>query len=590
MTVSTAPPNPSIAVDSPADSLLRHVTVEHLAYAVLTLAALIARLIHVGGYPLAPAEATTALRAWQASQGLGPALDAGSPLLFSLQTGTFFLAGASDGLARLWPLLAATLLPWAIFGWRGWVGRREALLAATLVTFSPLVNAFARRSDGAAFVLLGLALALAGWAHLQRSDSRGWTLAAIGAGLVLIGGPASPAALIALTLVVLLSRPDFSSLPKPTLTHLVILLGVIFVGGTAFFTHVSALGLIALSWSEWLAGFSFSPSVWLWGLIRVVLDEPLLVVAGIAGIGWGWRRSVAARTFGLAALLIMLLAVWQGPYAAGTRAVAAPLLSIPAAFLFLRLFRRLDVSQPETLLYTAVFSILIVLAWLSLATYSHDAERQSLILFGVTLVIAIIMTLLFAYFIQRRVILAATTLVLLTFLALFNLATTWGMAFDTTLPRYPALYASASRPSLLTLVDTLGDLSERQRGERWALPIALVTGATRATGNTLAIIGAEDALRWYLRPARNLNVMTSIGLGNAPPLVVAPKEAAAALTERYAGQELAAFTAWNPADSATSSTQQKLTWLLFRTAPWDIPTANIVLWADAQTLTLKENP
>lgn len=589
---TTIASTPIPTTGSSSTSLVQRLTVEHLAYALLTVVALVARLIDLGAYPLAPAEAATALRAWQASQGLGPVLDAGSPLLFSLQAVTFFLAGATDGLARLWPLLATAFLPWAMYGWRRWVGRNVTLLAAALVTLSPLVNAFGRRGDGAAFVLLGLALALAGWALLQRSEARGWMLAAVGTGIVLIGGPASPPALIALALVVLFSRSDFSVLPRPALIHLVVLLAVAFVGGTAFFTHLNGLGLAALNWSEWLAAFTLSPSAWLWGLIRLVLDEPLIVVMGLTGLVFAWRRSAVVRSFGLAALVVSLLAVLQGPFAAGTRAVATLLLAVPAAFLLLALLRqgaRLlrgegELSRTELLLFAGVLQILIILAALSLFNYAHDLNQLWLIRLGVALTAIIVFIVLFAYFIGRRPTLVAAGLLAFFNLGLLALATTWGMAFDVTPPRYPALYAADSRPGLNTLINTLGDLSERKKSGRWEMPIALVTGSAVSAQESI------DTLRWYLRPARDLRIAASVSLEDAPPLVVAPKDQTLPLTERYAGMDVAPFTTWDPGESATASKQQQLTWLLFRTAPWNIPTEPFVLWADTDTLMLGENP
>ena len=142
-------------------------TIEQLAYAALIALALLIRLLNLGAQPLSPAEAETALRAWQASQGLGPTLDAGIPLLFSLETLTYFLAGASDGLARFWPYLASVGLIVVLYDWRRWFHRPAVLLAATLLTLSPLVNAFGRRGDGAALVVFALALALAGWWQLR---------------------------------------------------------------------------------------------------------------------------------------------------------------------------------------------------------------------------------------------------------------------------------------------------------------------------------------------------------------------------------------------------------------------------------------
>lgn len=583
---------PADAVPSAPASLLGQLSVEHLLYGLLTVVAIVARLILLGASPLAPTEAAAALRAWQASQGLGAVLDAGSPLLFSLQTLTFFLAGATDALARLWPLLVSAFLPWAIYGWRGWVGRPAALLAAVLVTFSPLVNAFGRRGDGAAFVLFGLALALAGWASLQKSEGRGWMLAAVGTGILLIGGPAGPAALVALTLVILFGRTDFSALPRPALIHLVVLLAVAFVGGTAFLSRLDALGLTAVNWSEWLQGFTLSLDGWLWGLARLIVDDPLTVTGGLAGLVFCWRRSAVVRSLGLAALVAALLAILQGPLATGTRAVAGLLFAVPAAFVLLALFRQVarllrgqgDVNQIELLIFAAVLQILVVLTTLSLINYAHDANRLWLIRLGVALAAVLVFIVLFAWFIGQRPTLVITALLASFNLGLLALATTWGMAFDVTPPRYAALYAANTRPGIYTLIDTVGDLSQRRQSGRWETPIALVTGSA---GQDQAVL---DTLHWYLRPARELRIVSSISLDDAPPLVVAPMNEPLPLSDLYSGMETGIITRWQPTDDAAASNQQQLRWLIFRTAPWDIPTQPFVLWTDVATLTLSDTP
>lgn len=585
-----APVTDAVAPDSV--SLISRLTVEHLLYGLLTVAAIAARLIHLGAYPLAPAEAAAALRAWQSSQGLGPVLDAGSPLLFSLQSATFFLAGATDALARLWPLLASALLPWAIYGWRGWVGRPVALLAAGLVAISPLVNAFGRRGDGAAFVLLGLALALAGWAYLQQGQQRGWMLAAIGTGVILIGGPAGPAALIALALVILFSRPDFSALPRPALIHLVVLLAVVFVGGSAFFSRLDALGLSAINWSEWLQSFTLALNRWLWGLARLILDNPLVVISGLAGLVLAWRRSAVGRAFGLAALVVALLAILQGPFAAATGAVAGLLFAVPAALFILALFRQAarllrgedGFSQFELLIFALVLQVLIVLAVLSLVNYAHSFDRLWLVRLGVALAAIVVFVVIFVYFSGRRPTLVVAGLVALFNLGLLSLATSWGMAFDLTPPRYAALYAADTRPGIYTLIDTLGELSERRHSGRWETPIALVTGSAGQDQSAL------DTLHWYLRPARDLRLAASIGLDEAPPLVVAPKSENLPLSDLYAGMDIGIITHWDPTDAATASNQQRLRWLIFGVAPWEIPTEPFVLWTDTATLTLSDTP
>lgn len=563
--------------------VLARLTVEQLAYGLLVVVALVTRSIGLGSRPLAPTEAEGALAAWQLAQGLGNATDAGTPWLLGLQTVLFFLAGGSDFLARLAPNLAAAALPLAVWGWRAWVGRGPALLAALLLTLSPLVNAFGRRADGTVFVLLGLVLALGGWGRLNGGDRTGWRWVFLGIGLILVSGPAGPAALLGLLLVVLLTHRDMpADRPQPTWTDVVPGLVLAFVGGTVFLTHIPALGLMALNWSEWLHLFTANPTAWLWGLVRLPSDEPLLVLLGTSATLWLWRRprSAAAHSLGQAGLVLMLVAVLQGPLAASTRAVAAVLLAAPAALALWRLWRsssdlrRAGMLPAEWPVFVGVLSILLVVAALALFGYAYTALRTQLLLFGLTVLVAALFVALFAYVVGRRPALLLGGVVCLVFLALYNLAAAWGLAFDATPPRYAALYAVEGRPALRDLVVTVGDLGERRQGERWSLPVTLVSGSP-----------SDATLQWYLRRAPSVRVVPAVGGAEAGPLVVAPADAEVPLSTAYAGQRFAVFSDWQPQDGTP---QQRLAWLLYRIAPWDLPTTAVVLWADGRLLTLEE--
>lgn len=579
---------------TPATSWLSRLTVEQLIYALLALIPLAIRLVDLGLRPLSPVEASTALRAWQISRGLEPALDAGIPLLLSLDVATFFLTGAADGLVRMWPLLASVAIVIALYQWRDWLGRQVALGAAVLVALSPLVNAFGRRGDGAAFVLLALAIALAGWGRLAKDDTKGWTWLAVGLGLILISGPAAPTALLALAIVLLLTwrlAPPLSPIP---VTAWVTFLAVTLLGGTIFLTHLNGLGLMALNWSEWLTAFSLAPVSWLWGLLRLLLDEPLIVLLGLAGIALLARRSVRASSknsetawaFGIAALVVALVAILQGPYAAGSRVIAALMFAVPAAAFLLWLFRRLVKPPPdiggieggkrfnaEMILYMIVFAALIILGVLALISYSHTGQLTHLWLLGATIVMALVLSLVFLFFLGWRNVLSLAMLVLVAALALFNIATAAGLAYDASPPRFPALYETDARPGVSDLVITAGDVSMRKHGYPWALPMALVTGSE-----------ADDLLQWYLRQSPELQLVEHVGLENAPPLVVAPADRALPLSERYAGQDFAILDAWDPAQG---DLLQQITWALFRVAPRNIPTENHILWADTLILSLE---
>jgi hypothetical protein len=452
-----------------------------------------------------------------------------------------------------------------------------------VLTLSPLVNAFGRRADGTAFVLLGLVLALGGWGRLYREDRSGWRWFFVGIGLVLISGSAGPAALLGLFLVAVLTHREMpAGRPQPTWADAVPALALTLVGGTVFLTHIPALGLMALNWSEWWQAFTLQPTAWLWGLVRLLSDEPLLVLLGAVATLWLWRRPqpATARSLGKAGLVLLLVAVGQGPLAAGTRAVAAVLLAVPAAVALRRFWRSgrylgaAKTLPPEWPVFVGVLSILMVVAALALFGYAYTLLRVQLFLLGLTLLVSVLFVTLFAYLAGRRPALILGGAVFLVFLSAYNLAAAWGLAFDATPPRYAALYSSESRPAVRDLVVTVGDLGERRHGERWSLPITLVSDSR-----------SDATLQWYLRRAPSVRIVPSVGSADAGPLVVAPAEAELPLSAAYTGQRFALFSDWQP---QAGDLQQRLAWLLYRIAPWDLPTADVVLWADVNLVNLTE--
>ncbi len=563
---------------SPLPAWMQRLTLEHLAYAVLLIIPLVVRLIDLGGRPLAPAEASTALRAWQLSQGHAPLLDAGIPLLFSLQTFTFWLLGASDALARLWPLLAACALIIVLLDWRPWLGRTSTLIAAILLTGSPLLNAFARRADGVAFAMLAAALMLAAWPRLQNGDRRGWGLLLGAAALALISGQAGFSALLAGLALLLWGLRRGHNLPSwPDLSHVTLALAILLLGGTAFLRSIDALGLAALNLSDWLQAFTLRPSAWLWSALRFIAGEPLLLPLGLAGLIWNLRQRSALTFVTPAAWLALLIALLQGPDAAGSRAVAALFLA-PFAARFLLALRQqgeFALGDVEATLYAIVFEVLIALSVFSLITYSWAGESSQLALLIGALVMALFVSAVFIFFIGWRRMLSMAALCLILSLAIYDVAQISGIAFDRAAPRYATLYASDSRLALRDLQKSIGDLSERQHGERWALPITII--ADEAT---------SDVLQWTLRRSPYITVAGDVGAENAPSLIIAPASRELALGDRYAGQPFRILDTWSPDQG---DIQQKIAWFIFRNAPWERPTTDVVLWADAQILVPPES-
>ncbi len=553
-------------------------TMERLAYGLLVLIPLAIRLIDLGGRTLSPMEASTALRAWQASQGLHPSLDAGSSLLFSLQTLTFFVMGATDALARAWPLLAVSLIPLAFYLARNWLGRWIALTAATLITLSPLANAFARRADGTGLALLAAAVALAGWGLVQKGRRHGWTLTLTGLGLALLSGPAGWTVLIALAILFLLTWQTAEPHTAPAAGDWAIAALIFFAGGAAFFTRFDAMGLTAISLSQWLTDFTLAPMTLLTGFVRMAADEPLLSLFGLIAVLWGLRRGGAVRAMSLAAIAVALIAIAQGPDVAYSRAVAAFFLALPVASFLVTLARRGDLSihSLEETLFSVVLILLAFLASYALVAFAQSGDFNRLTLVFITLLMGLATTGVFVWFIGWREVRSGLILTWLILTLLFGSAMTWQLAFNATLPTLARISPTEATPDMKDLITTYGDLSQRQTGDRWAAAIVLIPGSQ-----------SDEVIQWYLRRAQDFQVVAGVNEQAPPDIIIAPADRELALGEDYAGQKFVTLSNWGI--DHLESTNDAVRWFFFRRAPAPPPAADAVnLWISIDLMDLNQ--
>ncbi len=552
-------------------------TLERLAYGLLILVPTVIRLIDLGGRTLAPAEAATALRAWQQAQGMHPALDAGQPLLFTLQSLTFFVAGATDAAARFWPVLAACLIPLALYFARGWLGRWPALVAAALITLSPAINALARRGDGAAFALLAAAAALAGLALLVEGSQGGWTVIAVSLAALLISGPAGFSALIPLTIILILTLRASEARPAPLAGAWVAFGVTLILGGTLFMVRFDALGLAALNLTDWLQSFGLGGIHLLGGFIRLAVDEPLISLFGLLGVVWGLRTGGRARILALAAVAAGLMAIFQGPDVTFSRAAAAFFLALPAAAFLVHLAGKGDLSfhSLEEALFVAVLILLAFLTVYALTAFANTGKFDRLVIFGVSILLALVMTIVFLFFIGWREVRAGLAIAALILTLLFSLSSLWSLGFNHTLPTLARAYPTEALPDVKDLVRTYGDLSQQQRGDRWAVTVALIPGSP-----------SDELIQWYFRQAEDFHVVDGVSADAPPPVIIAPADRELALDD-YAGQRFEMLSDWDLTRVAT--TNQAIYWFLFRRAPFPPPSVDAVnLWVNLDLLSLKQ--
>ena len=559
---------------------LAWLSTERLAYLLLALVPTLVRIMHLGARALAPAEAHTALRAWQQAHGLHPALDAGSPLLFSLQTLSFFVADGSDALARAWPLLAAGALPLTFYLMRQRLGRSTALIAATLVTLSPLVNAFARRSDPTSFALLAAGLALAGWFRWQDEQPHGSALLLSGIALAFLSGPGGFSVLLALAAFLLLAQLEnpqqrLRLSARSAQPALILLLA----GGAAFLTRFDTLGLSAINLSQWLADFSLAPKHLLFGFIRMAADEPVLSLFGLLAVIWGVRRGGMSRALSIAAGISALLAILHGPDASYSRAVAAFFLTLPTARLLdhWRQQHAFSFRSLEQILLTAVIFLLAFLTVYALMTFAHTSSPQFKLLFLLTDLMGVIVIAIFIWFIGWPEVRNALIISALSLSLLFGAGMAWALAFNHTLPTLARVTPTETLPAMQSLVQTIGDISQHNTGDRHATAIALIPGTP-----------ADDVIQWYLRDAAQLDVTPNVNLQDPPPIILAPPQAAPALGDTYAGQSRGLSTDWGLKDIQTLN--QAITWFFQRRAPFPPPTHDTIqLWVRLDHLSLNQH-
>ena len=120
---------------------------EKVAYITLIVLALVLRLYGLGWRAMSHDESLHAQYSWQLYDGRGgythnPMMH--GPYQFHITAVSFFLFGVNDATARLPAAISGVLAIGLIWFLRRWLGRKGALLAAVLMTFSPLMLYYSR--------------------------------------------------------------------------------------------------------------------------------------------------------------------------------------------------------------------------------------------------------------------------------------------------------------------------------------------------------------------------------------------------------------------------------------------------------------
>ncbi|MCX6044743.1 MAG: hypothetical protein NT075_06480 [Chloroflexi bacterium] len=609
----------------PAPLLIRWLTIERALYGLLLLVAFGIRFFALSQQPLNALEAANVWPAWLVALAVhapDPPIPT-SPLLYTFHTLLFWVAGGGDALARAIPALFGVGVVWLFWYWRGWLGRTTAMLATLLLAIDPWLTAFSRLADGAMLsVFFGL-LTLIGLTRLYTltpdDERRGrWrNVVAVSAGLLLVSGAQAWSFLLVIGLFVgLFGRATAEEEGAPRLANrfgfsrsmLIVFVAAAVLGATSWLVRPEGLGLISTSLTVWfrqLLGGDFRYPL-TWPFLRLLIDQPLLLIFGLLGLGELWLSRRLARTeevamptrrwplfltlwFGLG--LLMALLPGRNPFCLWMIGLPLLLAAAHLGSVILHQYRP-DFAWREVSLVVLMLLVLLIstvfwaIAFISQRQIDTTLARTTLTVFG----LALLLVIAFAFWSERR----QTRFIIGSFvgagLLILTIANSWQLnqRFEVAHPQ--GFFAEYTHPDLRRLVIDLATLSAQRNGDPDEAPLQV-----QMAGRPDPVLG------WYLRNMRRLTWVLAPGVTNdqAPPLVLtlATQADASDLLTNYMGSRYDLHVQWLPPalfDAAAKKASAAkvywpqqlrpfLRWAIYREVTPLPPAAPVVLWVPARS-------
>jgi hypothetical protein len=549
---------------------------EFLLYAAALALALALRLAALGRLPLSDAEAGLALQALALSRGQPVLLDP-HPAYLSLTTLCMFLFGPLNGMARLWPALAGSLLVLSPALFKHTLGRLPALLLAFALALDPLLLSVSRQAGSLTLALAGLFFAVGFW---QR---RRPILAGLSAGLALMSGPALWLGLLGLVIAALLAPrfminpPAHATAPLPETPRsarpaLLAALAAVFFLGTLFLTIPGGLGAVtgglAAFFAGWGQGGGVPPVAMLLGLLSYGFF-PLLL--GLWGAITGLLRRRSVDVFLSIWWLVSLALALAYPARQVTDLVwtLLPLWALAArqgiALLIVPRYDRLPVlGQAMLALVILAFAALTLVSLANLPQVTPLEKQQ----YALRLVGAALMLVAGAGLIgwgwSRQVAVRGLAWGLGMLLLAFLVAAAWNASGLSTRQGREVWPSSAQPVGMDLLQRTITDLQTRNEQRTGALDIVVVDQPS-------------PALRWMLRDQRRVSYVSQVPTGDSPALVITAERPDLGLAAAYRGE---AFTVAESSRFSNPSPAAWLRWLVFRKLPDEqVQRQRVILWA-----------
>jgi hypothetical protein len=587
----------------------------------------------LGRAPLLPLEATNSWPAWLWAQAMA-APDGVTPvtaLFFSLQSALFWLTAGSDLSARLVPASIGTalvLLPW---WWRPWLGPWGALALAALVALDPWLVMVSRLADGAglsvacAFLALTalMRLALAGRERLNREtsdqpiadDARPWsTVAGIAGGLLVVSGPLAWSFLPLLVLFAVLYARELSASGLLASSWLRWAVAAALLGGTGWLARPQGLAMVSASLTVWLEQWQASGYGAWWPYVRLVADQPLLLIVGMIGLVTALPMALQREGDGRWERFLWLWLIWGVALLAlpGRNPLSLAVVVWPLIFGAVHMSRLLvgwgpegSPAQPEWRELRIVAATLVILFvsgvfWATALVASRSFEPVMAQAVGAIGLLAVLVLILYGWWSgwepTRWVVCAGIAVMLL----VTTTARAWELNVEHDWMHPEGLFAVTTHPEMRLLAADMETMSAHRTGDphQMAVEVLLRGQPPRAIGGMelpqKVVADADPVVGWYLRAMKNLSWWSEAGrqaAGETPfalELGDAEAQLPAGLNGSYARSSYGWRASWLPETLWTETVQTTepgsglaarlsahwsarwqpaLRWLIYRRAP-----------------------
>ncbi len=548
----------------------RYITFEVGIFVLLFSLALFVRLLNLGKTPLSDYEAGWALQSWNAIyQDEGQV--GSNPAYFALTTSLFYLLGSSNFLARFWPALIGSLVIWAPFGFRRFLGREVSIIMGLGLALDPGLVAVSRIAGGP-MLALGFAVLFLMFIYLRKPIWAGFLggMGLISGSFVYLGLTGFLVAYwISLKLGILPEWEDtheeselIKSPPKNSTRireGLISAFVPVTLVGPLFTLFPGGLGGWGRSLATFFMGWVQTPMVpVLQPSLAVVFYQPLATLFALIAIGRGWMKGKKKERWLSIWLLtaFTLTVLYSQRYVFDSIWVLLPLWAL-ASIEFSR-FIRIPELPIASFCQAGLLFVLGVIFWL-VSINPGLGESTWLILLVIPL-LAILTTVFIGLGWSWDSARTGAGWGIFLILGIYTFSATFGATQQRQNTPAEFWYPTPGIAQSDLFRETLGELALRESGrEDWIQTVSLIE---------------STSLKWVLRDVHGVTYASSLEPGTLPAIIISPGDGTdLSQTMSYRGQD---FIWYKDPGWSGPFPKPLWSWVTARITPVD--SESIVMW------------